>query len=211
MEHSRIKAPCKKIEKTFPPWFPLSQPANSFLKCSSPTIFSCLNWFSSFLSLSIFVLFQLSPVLSCLNGWPLTSSHPPSHFPSTPKSLQCFREPFLEMGGNILIGLILSRTCIFVKTWRSPSSNDTLAKPDQSPVQIGVAPQQPATSWCQLWHPGVEAGTFRTAFSPSCATGFSQFLVSSLGDRSLPWLTGVCWAALGTTALVPAAAFHCEN
>lgn len=43
------------------------------------------------------------------------------------------------MGRNILIGYGLSRMFLFVKKWTSPSSNDILVKPDQDPVQSGVA------------------------------------------------------------------------
>lgn len=45
----------------------------------------------------------------------LTSSHSSSRSPSTPKSLQSFIDPFLEMGRNILIGYGLSSMFLFVK------------------------------------------------------------------------------------------------
>lgn len=59
------------------------------------------------------------------------------------------------------------------------------------------------TFWCRAGTSGL--------LTPSCATDVSQFLCSWLGDRPLPQLTGIYWAALGTTREHPAAAFHCEN
>lgn len=128
-----------------------SLPDYHYLRCQilSPSVASLLSSHVSngFLSLPshtfTFLAFLCPEVL-------LTSSHSSFHSPSTPKSLQSFIEPFLEMGRNILIVCGLIRTILFVKKLRSPSSSDILVKPSQDPGHIGVAPssQQPAlTSW----------------------------------------------------------------